>query len=401
MTLGLDRGAVTVDDVHKWYRVYASPTERIKRVLGRPSRHLEFQALDGVTFSVPQGTAMGVIGDNGAGKSTLLKLIAGTTMPTAGRVRAEGVVAAILELGAAFHSEFSGRDNAVLYGALMGLDRTDMEGRLPSIIDFAELGDFIDHPIKSYSTGMVMRLAFAVATHVDADVLVIDEALAVGDGYFQKKCVDQIRKIHDDGTTILFCSHSMYYVSMFCEQALWLDHGRVSGLGPAKEVVEAYEEYLLVRDKRRLGAAEPSDQPETSAKVGRVAAIRIAGESTDAPFDLAPGGALNVEVRVQSSRAHEPFHVAVALDTLDGRCLLGVSTTWDDCEPLRGQEEYTVRLTVPELPVASGTFNLSAFLLDESGLHVHDQAVAPNAVRVTAPSWTPSLIEVPHRWEWR
>jgi lipopolysaccharide transport system ATP-binding protein len=401
MALELDRGAVLVDDVHKWYRVYASPTERIKRVLGRPSRHLEFQALDGVTFSVPRGTAMGVIGDNGAGKSTLLKLIAGTTMPTAGRVRAEGIVAAILELGAAFHSEFSGRDNAILYGALMGLDRTDMERRLPAIIDFAELGEFINHPIKSYSTGMVMRLAFAVATHVDADVLVIDEALAVGDGYFQKKCVDQIRKIHDDGATILFCSHSMYYVSMFCQTALWLDHGRVSGLGPAQEVVEAYEEYLLVRDKRRVGSVEDTEESAAPAKVGRVASIQVSGRSTDTPFDLAPGGALEVEVGIQSSRTDEPYHVAVALDTLDGKCLLGVSTTWDDCQPLRGQEEYTVRLTVPELPVASGTFNLSAFLLDESGLHVHDQAVAQNAVRVTAPSWTPSLIDVPHRWEWR
>jgi lipopolysaccharide transport system ATP-binding protein len=401
MALELDRGTVSVDDVHKWYRVYASPTERIKRVLGRPSRHLEFQALDGVTFTIPRGTAMGIIGDNGAGKSTLLKLVAGTTMPTAGRVRAGGVVAAILELGAAFHSEFSGRDNAVLYGALMGLDRTDMERRLPAIFEFAELGEFVEHPIKSYSTGMVMRLAFAVATHVDADVLVVDEALAVGDGYFQKKCVDRIRTIHDTGTTILFCSHSMYYVSMFCETALWLDRGRVSALGPAKEVVESYEEYLLLRDKRRLESEPDGEEPPPPVKVGRVSAIRLAGSADEQPLRMNPGGTLDVTIEVETSRPEESYHVAVALDTLDGRCLLGVSTAWDDLRALSGKTEYSVRLTVPSLPVASGSFHLTAFLLDESGLHVHDQAVITQAVRVDAPSWTPSLIEVGHSWDWQ
>ncbi len=401
MVLELDHSAVEVTDVHKWYRVYASPTDRIKRVLGRPSRHLEFQALDDVSFTVPKGMAMGVIGENGAGKSTLLKLIAGTTIPTAGTVEVRGVVAAILELGAAFHSDFSGRDNAVLYGALMGLERQEMEDRLPAIFDFAELGEFVNHPIKSYSTGMVMRLAFAVATHVNADVLVVDEALAVGDGYFQKKCVDRIRYIHDQGTTILFCSHSMYYVTMFCDRALWLDGGRVARIGAAKDVVEAYEEHLLNRDKRRIGEEGVDGAAVQVSKIGRVAAIRLQGRGPSESVDLIPGGELDVEVEIRSARPEERFHVAVAVDTLDGRCLLGVSTTWDDCRPLEGQETYRVRLTVPELPVASGTFNVSAFLLDESGLHVHDQAVAANAIRVNSPSWTPSLLAVPHNWEWR
>jgi len=401
MTSELRRGAVTAADVHKWYRVYASPTERVKRVLGRPSRHLEFQALDGVSFAVEPGTALGIVGENGAGKSTLLKLIAGTTLPTAGCVEVGGVVAAILELGAAFHSEFSGRDNAILYGALLGHDRQDMERRLPAIFDFAELGEFINHPIRSYSTGMVMRLAFAVATGVDADVLVVDEALAVGDGYFQKKCIDRIREIHGRGTTILFCSHSMYYVTMFCERALWLASGRMQRIGPAKEVVEAYEEYLLVRDKRRLGHDVSPVQAAPITRVGRVAAIRLAGRASEAPLELTSGGTLDLEIEVESTRPEERFHVAVALDTLDGRCLLGVSTAWDGQAPLQGQERYLVGFTVPELPVASGTFHLSVFLLDESGLAVHDQAVATNAVRVTAPSWTPSLIEVAHHWERR
>jgi ABC-type polysaccharide/polyol phosphate transport system ATPase subunit len=401
MDLEPQKDAVTVAGVHKWYRVYASPTDRLRRVFGRPSRHLDFQALDDVSFSVTPGSALGVIGENGAGKTTLLKLIAGTTKPTAGRVEVRGIVAAILELGAAFHPEFSGRDNAILYGALMGLDRAQMERRLDDILAFAELGEFIDHPVKSYSTGMAMRLGFAVATHVDPDVLVVDEALAVGDGYFQKKCVDRIRQIRDRGTTILFCSHSMYYVTMFCERALWLAQGRVERIGPAHEVVEAYESFLQNRDKRRVEAGDRSLERSQSAKVGRVAAIHLPGRQGDGPIVLEPGGPLEVEIEVESSRLDERYHVGVALDTLDGRCVLGVSTTWDGCQPLVGHERYRVRLSVPALPVAGGTFHLSAFLLDDSGLHVHDQAVATNAVRVESPSWTPSLLVVPHRWEWR
>jgi len=401
MALQAPGDAVVVEAVHKWYRVYASPTDRLWRVIGRPSRHLDFQALDGVSFRVPTGAAMGVIGENGAGKTTLLKLIAGTTRPTAGRVQARGVVAAILELGAAFHPEFSGRDNAVLYGALMGLGRDEMAARLDTIIEFAELGDFIGHPIKSYSTGMVMRLAFAVATHVDPDVLVVDEALAVGDGYFQKKCIDRIRTIHDEGTTILFCSHSMYLVTLFCDSALWLSGGRLERLGPAQEVVEAYEDYLQMRDRRRLDAeGKPEDEPARD-RVGRLEAMRLVGRQGDAPLDLEPGGGFEVELRIASSRAEEPYHLGVTLNSLDGRCLLAVSTHLDGREPMVGRSSYTVGLSVPELPVASGTFHLSAFLLDDSGLHVHDQVVAPSAVHVNAPQWTPSLLELQHRWEVR
>ncbi len=393
--------AVMVDDVHKWYRVYASPTDRLKRVIGRPNRHLDHQALAGVSFQVPRGAAVGIVGENGAGKSTLLKLVAGTTRPTAGRVEVAGVVAAILELGAAFHPEFSGRDNAVLYGALMGLDRAQVEARMEAIVDFAELGEFIEHPIKSYSTGMAMRLAFAVATHVDPDVLVIDEALAVGDGYFQKKCIDRIRHIHDAGTTILFCSHSMYQVNLFCERALWLAQGKVRREGPAKDVVEAYEAYLQVRDKRRVD--DDADQPapqDAAVRVGRLVGLRTVGSGAEGPLVLTPGGTLEVEVEISSTRSAEPYHVGVTLDGQDGRCVLGAATHFDGRPPLTGQERYVVRLTVPSLPLALGTFHLTAYLFDESGLHVHDQVVATDAVRVERSAWTPSLLEVDHRWEW-
>ncbi len=402
MALSPGRPSVSVRDVHKWYRVYASPTERIKRVLGRRSRHLDVQALDRITFEVPRGEAMGIIGENGAGKSTLMKIVAGTTVPTAGEVEVNGTVAAILELGAAFHPEFSGRDNAVLYGALMGLDADQMAARLEPIFAFAELGEFVNHPVKSYSTGMAMRLAFAVATHVDPDVLVIDEALAVGDGYFQKKCIDTIRDIKERGTTILFCSHAMYLVTLFCERALWLAGGRIEREGPAQGVVEAYEAHLQARDSRRLHRGDVEPPPGSDGRlVGRIVSVAPAAASSELPIELVRGDELTIDVEVASTDPAEPFHVAVTLDTLDGRCVLAASTQRDGVDALRGSDRYRLRLRFPAVPVAAGTYHVYAFLLDDSGLHIHDQVIVTEAIRFRPSEWTPALIDVDHEWERR
>ncbi|NOZ77942.1 MAG: ABC transporter ATP-binding protein [Acidobacteria bacterium] len=392
--------AVRVDGLSKTYRVFASPKERVRRVLGLHARFLDFDALADVSLGISKGEAVGIVGENGAGKSTLLKIISGTTAPTSGTVEVTGKVASILELGAGFHQDFSGRDNAILYGALMGFDGKAMAQRLEQIIEFAELGEFIDHPIKVYSTGMTMRLGFAVATHVNPDVLIIDEALAVGDGYFQKKCVDRLLQIKDEGTTILFCSHSMYYVTMFCDRAVWLDHGRVRRHGTAKEVVEEYETFLLERGMRRLdGPGEVDSGPGSQLKVGRIARVLMGEHETgEDGVVLDPGDPLTVTVLVESLRTSESFQVGVALITVDGRCVFAASSKWDGMAHLEGQSHYTVRLEIPALPVAAGTFNLSVYLLDETGLHVHDQVVLPHCIRVASRQWTPSLLELEHHW---
>ncbi len=386
---------IVVEGLEKAYRVYSSAGERLKTMLGLRARYLDFKALAEVSFSIPSGEALGIVGENGAGKSTLLKIVSGTTAPSAGNVRVNGLVASILELGAGFHPEFTGRDNAVLYGALIGIEQQVIETRLDQILAFAELGEFIDHPIKSYSTGMVMRLAFAVATHVDADILVIDEALAVGDGYFQKKCVDKILEIKKTGTTVLFCSHAMYFISMFCDRVIWMNKGQIRRIGPTQEVVEEYEAHLLQREKRRLGGDGEMAKALSSTvgtRVGRITSLQAL------PAELQPGQELVIEVAIESVRSEERYHVGVAIDTMDGRCVLGLSTTWDEQQPLAGSQNYLVRLLLPNLPVASGTFSLSGFLLDDTGLHVHDQVVLPEALKVTPPQWTPSLLAVPHSW---
>ena len=394
--------AITVDHIHKWYRVYAATGERIKKLFGRASRHLDFRALDDVSFTVAPGSAVGIIGENGSGKSTLLKIIAGTTTPTAGNVSVRGVVAAILELGAAFHPEFNGRDNAILYGALMGLDKGEMENRLDDIFDFAELGEFIEHPVKSYSTGMVMRLAFAVATNVDADVLVVDEALAVGDGYFQKKCIDRIREIRDRGTTILFCSHAMYYVSLFCSRAIWLSHGKIARDGSASEVVTAYEEFLVNREKRKLDAQ--SDEPgEADAlphgQEARIRRIRLLDDDGGEIDRYTPGMDLVVELEWEAVNPETTFHLGVALERGDGTRVLAAATFLDDLPARSGSGIHRDRLRFIGFPMAKGNYSVTGYIFDPSGLHIWDQAVVTDCLRPADESWALAWLKPEHRWE--
>jgi len=392
--------AVSARRVSKVYRIFSTPYQRLRSLVGLAGRHTELHALASVDLEVAAGETVGIVGENGAGKSTLLKIISGTTAPTSGEVEVNGRVASILELGAGFHPEFTGRDNAVLYGALMGLDRETMESRLGEILAFAELGEMIDNPLKTYSTGMAMRLAFAVATHVDADVVIIDEALAVGDGYFQKKCVDRLLLLKEAGTTVLFCSHAMYYITMFCDRAVWLEEGAVRMEGPAKEVVEAYEAFLLERGKRRLdnGPDEGARSLAETSKPGRIVSARVLGAGGEPVEELGPGQAIVIEIGVESVVGEESYHVGAAIDTLDGNCVFGASSLWDGEPVLSGRRGYTVRLELPELPLARGTFNLSLFLLDETGLHVHDQVVLPRALTIRSEAWTPSLLDLPHGW---
>ena len=224
------------------------------RLLLSPDRGFpQFTALKDVSFQLPRGSALGVVGDNGAGKSTLLKILCGATSPTAGEARVGGTIGALLELGTGFHPEFSGRENIHFSAALLGLARAQVQELEPGIIAFSELQDFIDEPLRTYSSGMSLRLAFAVATGFSPDVLVIDEALSMGDQVFQKKCTDRIKEFQGNGTTIVFCSHNLTQVKSLCEQALWLDKGGMVASGQANRVVDGYQDSC----RNRIKSSQP------------------------------------------------------------------------------------------------------------------------------------------------
>jgi len=246
--------SIKVENLSKCYQIYDQPRDRLKqfivprlqRAIGQPSRQYfrEFWALKEVSFEVKRGETVGIIGRNGSGKSTLLQMICGTLNPTGGSIQTHGRIAALLELGSGFNPEFSGRENVYMNGAVLGLSREEIDQRFDAIAAFADIGEFIEQPVKTYSSGMYVRLAFAVIAHVDAEILVIDEALAVGDAVFTQKCMRYLRKFKEEGT-LIFVSHDMGSVLNLCERAIWLHHGQLRQMGDSKEIAEAYLQYTL------------------------------------------------------------------------------------------------------------------------------------------------------------
>lgn len=273
--------AIRVEGLTKEYRVYGQPSDRLKqtfeplmaKVLRREAKlyYREFKALNNVSFTVKRGQTVGLIGRNGSGKSTLLQLICQTLTPSAGVVEVNGRVAALLELGAGFNPEFTGRENVYLYASVMGLSQTEIDSRYDDIVTFADIGDFIAQPVKTYSSGMMLRLAFAVIAHVDADILIVDEALAVGDAFFVQKCMRFLRRFMETGT-VLFVSHDSSVVTNLCNHAIWLEKGNVIEQGDPKQVAEHYLESQYAEntpfEKPATRSEESAQEESTAAAVG-------------------------------------------------------------------------------------------------------------------------------------
>ncbi len=385
--------AVRADKVSKTYRLYDTPAERLKEIVLRRPRHRAFQALSNVSFELPRGKALGLIGENGAGKSTLLKIVAGTTQPTSGSVERHCVVASILELGMGFHPEFSGRENARMNAALLGLTGPEIRRRLPEIRDFAELGDFFDRPVRTYSSGMALRLAFAVATHADADLLIVDEALAVGDGYFQKKSIDRITAFQKRGGTLLFCSHALYYVALLCDRAIWLRQGAVAAEGPSLPVVRGYEEFLQEKDRKRSEGEHPAEAAGTGGRSpARFTEVLVHDGSGYPRTEFATGETVAVDLAFETEDPTLAFHLRVGIDREDGVQAFAVDTRPEAWAPLTGRSRYRVRLVVPELPIAQGDFRVYAYLGDEHALHVHDLRILRPGFSVVTSEYIVGLI---------
>ena len=391
--------AVRATELTKQYEIYRRPVSSSnRRSTGRP-RHTVFPALQDVSFEVERGETIGIIGQNGAGKSTLLKLLCDVTKPTSGTLETHGSIASILELGTGFHPEFSGRDNAALNAAILGLSPSEVKRRLPAILDFSELGTFLDRPVKTYSSGMYMRLAFSVAVNVDPDILVIDEALAVGDGHFQKKCVDKIREFQENGKTILFCSHALYYISSICRRTLWLDHGTVMRYGPSLEVVHDYETFLLQRDRTHPaneGEPEPL-RPPSPVRFRDIVVCDRAGRTRDR---FQRGDDIQIRVRVHSDIPSQPLHVIVGIHrAADDLQCFAVGTHADGLEPLSGRGEYEFVVNLESVPLLRGDYSIIAFVGDENAITVFDRRDVRVAFSMDGDRYEIGLISVNHRWE--
>lgn len=270
---------IEAKDINKLYRVYESPKDRLREMvsLGRKKYHKSFCALDGISLQIPQGQSLGIIGQNGSGKSTLLKIICGVLQPTAGDVHVRGRIGSLLELGAGFNPEFTGRENVYMNGALMGLSKKEIDERFPEVEAFAEIGSFIDQPVKTYSSGMFMRLAFAAAISIDPDILVIDEALSVGDMFFQHKCISKMESFKKKGKTILLVAHDLNLIRNFCHAAILLNNGQVIARGEPEYVTEQY--MMLIRKKQTELASSIFKVTQKSTENHQGAKMRFGAEA--------------------------------------------------------------------------------------------------------------------------
>lgn len=386
----------------KCYRLYRRRLDQVKEVLsfGRKRLAQEFWALRDVSLQVRRGEAWGVIGENGAGKSTFLKLLCGITLPSQGWLAVRGRIGALLELGIGFHPEYTGRENLYLSGALMGIGRDELRERLPAILEFADIGDFIDRPLKTYSSGMTVRLAFALATSVEPEILVTDEVLAVGDEAFQKRCIRWMERFLGGGGTLLLCSHNSYHVRKLCQQAVWLWHGQVRTTGEAHTVVQEYLEYL---EEKARGQERGGSDPAAAVAAGenRVRAVIVGNGLGQATQVFSLGDPLHVHIVVEAGIGEERAPVVlIGLVQADGLPIYGVSTDMDGVVPRRmGERLYTIDYEIPELNLLPGRYLLRVHALDGAGLRLFDTVERHLLVRGATREL--GVCRLPHRWTTR
>jgi len=400
------KAAIELTNVSKVYRKYSGKqfstlkSAFLQRSILRDLRPSEvFPALTDVSFSVARGSTCGVIGRNGSGKSTALKLVAGITKPTAGTVRVDGRISALIELGAGFHPEISGRENVYINGIMLGLTKSQIHSRFDDIVEFAELREFIDAPVKTYSSGMYMRLGFAVAINVDPDVLLVDEVLAVGDEGFTHKCLDKFAEFRRRNKTILLVTHSLNLVEKFCDDAVWLNNGRAMTHGDPKRVVGSYlaaveesEEKLLaettaraVEDAGRKGregregeqaeerAADPTSNmfQATEGRWGtrevEITEVVFSGADGQPAHIFHSGDPMNITVKVRSRQAVEDFVFGIGLFNAEGVCCYGTNTYLEEMNPRRLSGDADATFAIDGLDLVEGTYKVDVAVHKRDG----------------------------------
>jgi lipopolysaccharide transport system ATP-binding protein len=396
--------AIEAKNLTKVYKVYGSPVDRLKEIVRRRPYHSEFTALDNIDFSVPKGETFGIIGENGAGKSTLLKILARTLKPSSGHLAINGRSAALLELGAGFNPEFTGEENIYLNAYLLGLSKSDIEKDKAKIIDFSELGDFIKRPVKTYSSGMHVRLAFSIATCVNPEILIVDEALSVGDQHFQKKCIDRMMRLREEGKTIFFCSHSMYLVQELCRKAIWLKNGRMERSGNTAKVINAYNDW--VRAKETGMQVDTGIVPVATGGTDKeiwIEWIKIAddeGREIDDPLIVSTGRDIWVKIliRVQNfSRDYRGF-IGMAINRNDEEEIFGVTTKMDGFESISFYDRQEISIRFSEIPLLSGKYYFVAALSDEHGIHPYD-IQRSKMISIENLAGELGLVRLGHEWE--
>ena len=399
--------AIAADGLSKRFLLHRDRRTGLKErfIRGKPTEAQEFWALRDASFLVPKGTTFGLIGQNGSGKSTTLKVLAGIYRPTSGTVQVNGRVSALLELGAGFHGELTGRENIRLNGAILGLSNRQITAAMDSIIDFAGIGHFIDEPVKVYSSGMFVRLGFAVAISLDPEILIIDEVIAVGDEEFQRKCFDYLFDLRQRGRTIVLVTHSLGLVRDLCDHAAWLDGGVVRQLGPAREVTEAYvasvdDREIRARSSETADSADAVDSADAASRIGsgeiRVTSVEVLDGSGAPNPVLVTGQACTFRMHYLARR--ELKDLAFVLGFIHESKANVTSPNSGRAGPIStGPGTGYVDFSVDELLVQAGSYRVSTTIVEHG--HIHDHASEELILRVRGrPDDEPGMMRMPGRW---
>lgn len=391
--------AISVNSLGKCYQIYETPRDRLLQMFFRRRQYFrEFWALRDVSFELARGETIGIVGRNGAGKSTLLQLICGTLNPTMGELAVQGRIAALLELGAGFNPEFTGRENVYMNASVLGLTESEIDARYDEIVAFSGIAEFIHQPVKTYSSGMYVRLAFSVATCVEPDILVVDEALSVGDGEFARKSFDRIMELKKQGTTILFCSHSLYMIEAFCDRAIWLDQGTMRLLDVAPRVTAAYQASL----DAELGSGIAAEQPAVLERMkGRILNVygSVDGNIGTSLRLTSLKSTLEVTVEFAVDPALPQPSVALGIANGAGMTVASASSANDGARiytDAAGRGRATV--IFPQLPLLKGTYTVTAFVACENAMHVYDMIERCITFQMTQEGLAQGVVALPHEW---
>ncbi len=397
-----------VSDVSKSFRLFTDRSKSLKEsFLGgfkfKRTKPKDFWALQNISFDIKEGTTFGIVGENGSGKSTLLKILTGVYTPTSGKVAVEGKVSGLLELGAGFHPELTGRENIYLNASILGMRRKEIDAMLDEIIDFSEIADFIDTPVKHYSSGMFVRLGFAVAINVDPDILVIDEVLAVGDEHFQRKCNEKILEFKRQKKTIIIVSHSLEELRSLCDEAVWIHNGKLKKVGKVEKVIDAYLENVNIGDERLAGV-----KADSAGKYGSrwgsgeatITEVKITSPGNKTKRLFKTGEPMVVKIKYKCKEKIEKPVFGFAIHAGQGHHLTGPNTrlSGDIVDFIDGEGE--VEYQIEALPFLKGKYLCSAAIYDYSCLHAYDHHEEMYAFEVIDGKIkeTYGFVHVPAKW---
>lgn len=390
----MNNTAIKVSHLTKIYKLYDKPIDRLKESLHplKKQYHKDFYALNDVSFEIKRGETVGIIGKNGAGKSTLLKIITGVLTPTGGSVHVHGRIASLLELGAGFNPEYTGLENIYFQGSLMGYTREEMESRVDEILAFADIGDFIHQPVRMYSSGMFARLAFAVAINVDPDILIVDEALSVGDAKFQSKSIKKMESIRNKGTTILFVSHAIEQVKRFCSHAMWIDNGRLIQIGDQSTVADLYTDNLHLETNNTV--QQNADKINTHhSRHAKIIDFQIEKNEIKVFDELK----VTIHYEIYDEKIDDLL-IGIALYDAERNYIFGPNTYLDKINILSSQGVHKLVYTIPKIPLSAGSYFLDAGIFTDKGIVNLDYHQNIGTFKINSDYFTEGKVYLEHSW---